>query len=325
MTATRPPVSTTFEVEIDAEHAGKTLADVVRTQHRDTPCSWSQARELCKRGKVNVNGAIVSDATVRVQLGDRVALNPAAARRREHVLPDDAVIHCDAHVVVVNKPAGVLSVPFDAADKNTLVDRLRFWLRRHGGAQGAELGVVQRLDKDTTGLMVFARTLAAKRELQELFRRHALERRYLALAHGKVEKRHFDTDLVPDRGDGLRGSFGLFRRARGPLPKQAQHAITDVRPLEALRASTLVECRLSTGRQHQIRIHLSEAGHPLLGEQVYVREFAAQQLIAASRPMLHAAVLGFAHPRTGAAMHFELAPPSDFLRLLAELRGPALP
>jgi 23S rRNA pseudouridine1911/1915/1917 synthase len=317
-------LSTAFECEIDAQLAGKTLAEVVRAQHAPEPCSWNQARELCKRGKVSVNGSRARDAALRVKLGDRVALNPVAPRRREHVLPADAVIYEDAQVVVVNKPAGLLSIPFDAQDKNTLLDRLQFSLRRSSGARGSELGVVHRLDKDTTGLMVFARTLAAKRALQELFRRHDIERRYLALAHGQLAARRFETDLVPDRGDGLRGSFGQYRRARGAPPKGAQHAITDVRPLEVLRGATLVECRLSTGRQHQIRIHLSEAGHPILGEQVYIRDFPSQQLIAAERPMLHAAVLGFVHPKTGRALNFELEPPSDFVRILAQLRESAL-
>jgi 23S rRNA pseudouridine1911/1915/1917 synthase len=229
-------------------------------------------------------------------------------------------VHLDAQLVVVNKPSGVLSVPFDDADKNTLIDRVRFLLRRQNADGGSELGAVQRLDKDTTGLVVFTRTLAAKRQLQQLFRSHDIERRYVALAHGVVEERTFETDLIPDRGDGIRGSYGHFRRPRGSLPREAQHAITHVRPLEALQGATLVECKLETGRQHQIRIHLSEDGHPLLGEQVYVRDYQ-QPLMAAARPMLHAAVLGFMHPRTGERLHFEQAPPPDFTALLEQLRG----
>jgi 23S rRNA pseudouridine1911/1915/1917 synthase len=224
----------------------------------------------------------------------------------------------DAHVVVVSKPAGLLTVPFDASDKNTLADRLRFLLRRRYGSQGAELGAVQRLDKDTTGLLVFARTLTAKRQLQEAFRVHAIERRYLALAHGVVEEQHVETQLLRDRGDGLRGSFGRFKAARGPVPADAKRAITDVRPLAALRGATLVECQLSTGRQHQIRIHLSEAGNPLLGEEVYVRDYR-EQLLPAPRIMLHAAVLGFTHPCTGRALRFELPVPTDFAETRARL------
>jgi 23S rRNA pseudouridine1911/1915/1917 synthase len=306
------------EHEVTAEQAGRTLADVVRATSPE-PCSWNRARELCKRGKVSVNGVRVTDAAQRMAAGDRIAVDGAAPRLREHVLPEEALIYVDAQIAVVNKPAGLLSVPFDEHDKNTLVDRLRFLLRRKHGVQGAELGVVQRLDKDTTGLMVFARTLAAKRALSQLFRRHDIERRYLALAHGAVRAQRFETLLVRDRGDGLRGSYGVFRRARGEPPRDAERAITEVRPLEMLRGATLVECRLSTGRQHQIRIHLSEAGHPLLGEPVYIRDYG-QPLIAATRPMLHAAILGFAHPSSAELMRFELAPTPDFLELLQRLR-----
>jgi 23S rRNA pseudouridine1911/1915/1917 synthase len=306
------------EIAIDAARAGRTLADVIR-QASVEPCSWNRARELCKRGKVRRNGELATDAALRVQLGDRVSIDLQAPRVRQHVLDDDSLVYADAHLAVVSKPAGLLSVPFEDGDKNTLIDRLRSLLRRRYGTQGAELGAVQRLDKDTTGLLVFARTLAAKRQLQEAFRIHAIERRYLALAHGVVAQQQFETHLLRDRGDGLRGSFGRFKLARGPVPADAKRALTDVRPLAALRGATLIECQLSTGRQHQIRIHLSEAGHPLLGEEVYIRDFKAQ-LLPAPRIMLHAAVLGFAHPSTGRALRFELPAPADFMETLARLQ-----
>lgn len=306
------------EVLVDAELASRTLADCVRRMVPDA--SWNQARELCKRGKVRLNGEIARDAAERVSLGDRIEIDPQARRVREHVLDENAVIHVDADVVVVNKPAGLLSVPFDAADKNTLVDRVRFWLRRETKLRGADLGVVQRLDKDTTGLIVFARTLSAKRHLQQLLRKHDVERRYLALVHGEPEARRIETHLVENRGDGLRGSFGRFRRARGPVPKDAQRAITHVAPLERFGIASLVDCRLETGRQHQIRIHLSEDGHPLIGERVYIREFPGQQL-PSDRPLLHAESLGFSHPRTGRVMRFQQPPPEDFMTALARLRA----
>jgi 23S rRNA pseudouridine1911/1915/1917 synthase len=307
-----------IDIEIDSQAAGRTLADVVRRSMPE-PCSWNQAREYCKRGKVSCNAVVQTDAALRVKLGDRVSVEPEAPRLRENVLPSSALVFADAHIVVVNKPAGLMSVPFDTGDKNTLVDRLRFLLRRTHGAQGGELGVVQRLDKDTTGLMVFARTLAAKRQLQQTFRVHAIERRYMALAHGSVAERRFETSLVANRGDGLRGSFGHFRRSRAPAPADAQRAVTDVRPLEPLRGATLVECQLSTGRQHQIRIHLSEAGHPLLGEQVYIRDYG-QPLLAAPRIMLHAAILGFDHPMTRRPLRFEQGWPDDFAGVYAGLK-----
>lgn len=311
-------MSAVVELEIDQPLAGRTLAEVVRSRMPE-PCSWNQARELCKRGKVQVDGRVQTDAAVRVVAGARIRIDPQAARVREHVLQDSALVYVDSHVVVVNKPAGLLTLPFDDRDRNTLVDRLRFLLRRTQGGD-AELGVVQRLDKETTGLLVFTRTLAAKRRLQQAFRSHDIERRYVALAHGAlVNARRIESHLVDNRGDGLRGSFGVFRRPRGPLPRDAQRAITDVRPLEALRDATRVECQLYTGRQHQIRIHLSEAGHPLIGERVYIREYSGP-MVGAPRIMLHAAVLGFAHPGTGRALRFELPPPEDFDQLHRSLQ-----
>lgn len=303
-------MSTRFSVEVPLGQVGRTLSEVVRSA-LPAGSSWNQARELCKRGKVRLNGALASDAAARLAAGDRIEIDLHAPRRREHTLDDGALIYFDADVVVVNKPAGLLSVPFENDDKNTLIDRVRALLRHKTGVVRAELGAVQRLDKDTTGLMVFTRTLAAKRQLQQLFRKHDIERRYLALAHGVVKEQRIETQLLADRGDGLRGSYGHFRRPRGPVPQDAQHAVTELRPLAALRGATLVECRLETGRQHQIRIHLSEQGNPLLGERVYARHYK-QAMIDAPRPMLHAAVLGFSHPRNGRPLHFELPPPDDF-------------
>lgn len=307
-----------LELRIGAELASRTLADCVRRMVANA--SWNQARELCKRGKVRRNGALARDAAERVAEGDLIEIDPHAKRVREHVFDDAAVVHVDADVVVVNKPAGLITVPFEAAEKNTLVDRVRFWLRRETGSNTAELGVVQRLDKDTTGLIVFTRTLAAKRHLQQLLRQHDVERKYVALVHGEPQTRRIETHLVANRGDGLRGSYGRFRRARGPVPPVAQRAVTHVTVLESFGRASLVECRLETGRQHQIRIHLSEEGSPLIGEQVYVREFEAKR-IAAERPMLHAETLGFTHPRTGRLLQFSQQPPEDFEKLLEQLRA----
>jgi 23S rRNA pseudouridine1911/1915/1917 synthase len=308
----------TLQLHVAEDLAAHTLADTVR---RMLPgASWNRARELCKRGKVRRNGTVVSDAALRVTLGDHIEIDPQAKRLREHVLDENAVIHVDSDVVVVNKPADLLSVPFHPTDKNTLVDRVRFWLRRETGFRGTELGVVQRLDKDTTGLIVFTRTLAAKRHLQQLLRRHDVERRYVALVHGEPLEQRFDTFLVANRGDGLRGSAGRFRRVRGALPHGAQRAITDVRLRERFGMASLVECQLSTGRQHQIRIHLSEAGQPVIGERVYIRDYPLEPL-PAERPMLHAETLGFEHPRTGRMLRFSQPPPEDFQLLLARLRA----
>jgi 23S rRNA pseudouridine1911/1915/1917 synthase len=221
-------------------------------------------------------------------------------------------VHVDRDIVVVDKPAGLLSVADEAGNKETLADYTRTVLRRMNapGVDGP-LGVVHRLDKDTSGLMVFARTASAKSVLADAFRLHEVERVYHAIAHGTVRKMRVETDLILDRGDGLRGSLGQFRRARSAASSEARRAVTYVAPIAGLAGATLVECRLETGRQHQIRIHLSESGHPLVGERVYIRDYAGVK-IPASRPMLHARTLGFTHPRSGRPVRFESEPPGDF-------------
>ncbi len=296
------------ELVIDASEAGRTLAAALK--RHDPELSWSQARALCERGKVSVNGVQQLDSSVRLAAGTRVRIEPQAPRLRRGGLASERIIHVDEDVVVVDKPAGILSVPFEPGDRDSLIDQTMTALGARGRA-GGELGAVHRLDVGTSGLLVFTRNLEAKRGLQEQFREHTVERRYLAIAHGAVEDATYDTWLVEDRGDGLRGSFGVFRRPRGPRPAAARRAITHVRLLERRRGMSVVECRLETGRQHQIRIHLSEAGHPIVGEQVYIRDFAGQR-IDAPRPMLHAQVLGFRHPRTGEVVRFEVGAPEDF-------------
>jgi 23S rRNA pseudouridine1911/1915/1917 synthase len=304
-------------MRVDAASDGHTVAQVVRGQLEGV--SWSRARDLCRRGKVKLNGALETDPARRVALGDQLEIDLQAPRLRARGLPDGAIVYVDPQLAVVNKPAGLISVPFEPGDRDTLVDRLSVWLRHTHPEHGSELGVVQRLDKDTTGLLVFARTLAAKRHLQQQFRVHSIERSYLALVHGGLETGlTIDTHLLRNRGDGLRGSYAHFRKPRGPVPGDAQRAITHVRPLQRLRGATLVECRLHTGRQHQIRIHLSEHRHPLIGEAVYIRDYASERIVA-PRPMLHAAVLGFVHPSGERPLRFELPPPDDFAALCARL------
>jgi 23S rRNA pseudouridine1911/1915/1917 synthase len=212
----------------------------------------------------------------------------------------------------------MLSVADEEGNKDTLVEHARRLLRRAGEGD-AGLGVVHRLDRETSGLIVFTRTAEAKRRLAGRFRDHDIDRVYLAIAHGNVAAKRIESHLLLDRGDGLRGSHGHYRRAKGLPPPEARLAITHVKPLEALEGATFVECRLETGRQHQIRIHLAELGHPLLGETVYIRDYEGKR-IDAPRTMLHARALGFAHPRTGEALSFEREPPEDFLDVLERLR-----
>lgn len=220
------------------------------------------------------------------------------------------LLHVDAHVVVVRKPAGIASVPFPGdpatAREWTLVDLLA---RRLGGRA---VRVVQRLDRETSGVLVFARTREAEERLRHQFRQHRVQRLYLALAHGAVRAATIRSLLAEDRGDGRRGSTHNARLGR--------LAITHVTPLAALRGATVVRCRLETGRTHQIRIHLAERGHPLVGERVYGGMPPAAR-IPAPRLMLHAALLGFVHPAREEPLCFLDPPPAAFLDLVARLGG----
>lgn len=306
-------------IEGRAEVEGETVAAHVR-RLLDVP--WTRAKELCASGRVWVDEARALDPAARVAAGALVRVDPEGKKLRRGELPDEAIVHLDSDLVVVEKPAGLLTLPFEGDEKDTLVDRVRALLvRRAGGRQRRRdpfVGVVQRLDKDTSGVLVFARTMPAKRSLEAQLRAHTVHRRYLAIAHGRVEARTHVTFLVQDRGDGLRGSWGTRPGHRGPPPGDAKRSVTHVERIELLRDASYIACRLETGRQHQIRIHLAESGHPLVGERVYVRDYEGPR-IEAPRPMLHAAELGLVHPRTGEPLSWSREPPADFRAALAAL------
>ncbi len=286
-----------------------TLAAVVREQ---TGVAWSRARKLCIDGRVMVDGQRCLDPATRISADAIVVVNEHAPKVEKGPLQRSAIVHQDRDVVVVDKPAGMLSVADEPGNKDTLVDHTRTLLRRIDKVGvDAPLGVVHRLDRDTSGLMMFTRTASAKKVLTEAFTAHDIERVYHAIAHGEVPEARMETHLLLDRGDGLRGSHGHFRRAQGDPPPESRIAITYVKPIAALSGATLVECRLETGRQHQIRIHLAELGHPVVGEFVYIRDYRGPR-IEAPRTMLHARTLGFAHPGTGKTMSFEREVPEDF-------------
>jgi 23S rRNA pseudouridine1911/1915/1917 synthase len=294
---------------------GPTLAAIVREQ---AGLSWSRARTLCTEGRVSVDGERCTDPVARVAAGAVVTVDRHAPKLETGPLARAAIVYSDSDLVVVDKPAGMLTVADEEGTTDTLANHARTVLRKLGGRDG-QLGVVHRLDKDTSGLMVFTRSAAAQKALALQFRAHDIERVYNAIVHGSLGAQRIETFLIPDRGDGLRGSHGHFRRAKADPPGDAKRSVTHVTPLEALDGATVVECRLETGRQHQIRIHLSELGHPLVGERVYNRDYTGP-VIDAPRTMLHARTLGFAHPRTGARLSFEQEPPEDFQRIVAALR-----
>jgi 23S rRNA pseudouridine1911/1915/1917 synthase len=183
-------------------------------------------------------------------------------------------------------------------------------------ARNPSVRLVHRLDRDTSGVMLLALSPEAERRLVQMFRRHAVHRVYQALVLGRIETQTIESNLVRDRGDRRRGSTNL--------PDAGKRAVTHLRPLEFLEGYTLVECRLETGRTHQIRIQLAEAGHPLCGEKVYHKPLfrpPIEDRSGAQRQALHAAELGFRHPITDVDLRFEMPLPPDMARLLATLRG----
>jgi 23S rRNA pseudouridine1911/1915/1917 synthase len=289
-----------------------TVAAVVREK---TGVAWSRAKQLCADGRVTVDGERCTDPATRIAPDAMVVVDQHGRKQRAGPLPESAIVSFDRDVAVVDKPAGMLSVADEEGNVDTLAHHTRTVLRRMGAGHDAPMGVVHRLDRDTSGVLVFTRTASALRSLAAQFDEHTVERVYRAIVHGALAEQRIETDLILDRGDGLRGSYGHFRRPRGDPPSDARRAITHVTPLLALRGATLVECRLETGRQHQIRIHLAELGNPLVGERVYIRDYKGTK-IEAPRVMLHAMVLGFDHPRTGERVSFQRDPPDDFQSML---------
>jgi 23S rRNA pseudouridine1911/1915/1917 synthase len=234
------------------------------------------------------------------------------------------IVYSDDVVVVVDKPAGLTTMrnkeeaaEFGERAAKYLPPTLADLLPRVLGTPGRPLIPVHRIDRDTSGLVVFARTRAAAEHLTEQFRRHTVDRRYLALTRGIPTASRIESVLVRDRGDGRRGS------TTSPGHPGGQRAVTRVRVVEPLGRYALVECRLETGRTHQVRIHLGEAGTPLCGERVYDRPLNGKPVpdeSGACRPLLHAARLGFIHPESGEKMTWESSPPDDFRDLLDRLR-----
>jgi len=329
--------------DVPQDLGGASLDAVVRTAFGLT---WNRARDLVRRGKVAVDGRTLTDPVKRIRSGSTVSLDLAARNTRTIAsdLPEGAIVYLDPHVVVVDKPAGISTVPFDPdgmgasiakrsapGEDVTLDERVRAVLARrekaHGGRGQAppSLGIVHRLDKETSGLVVFTRTWQAKKALLAEFRSHTVHRRYLAIVHGDAQAGTIRTHFVEDRGDGLRGSIEHRGGRKKPIgTERSQIAVTHFDVIEkfaspAFGPCTLIACRLETGRTHQIRIHLSESGHPVVGERVYIRGYRGT-VVPAPRLMLHAAELGFVHPATNEALRWESPIAEDMQAVLDSLR-----
>ena len=308
---------------VPPEEAGHTLAAVLRARMQSQ--SWTQVRALVAERKVKVLGDLCLDPARRLKEGDAVEVLGRPARPPGE--PETIIIrHIDDHLIVVEKPAGLCTVRHPSerawnAQRKTLTPTLedlvpKLIARREGTRGEPRPRVVQRLDKETSGLVVFGRTVTGERGLGMQFRRHTVIRRYLAVVSGRVNDQRIHTFLVRDRGDGRRGT--------ALIAGLGKEAITHVQALERLDGYTVVACRLETGRTHQIRIHLAETGHPVCGDKVYCRRRDGKDFVddsGATRLALHATELGFVHPVTGVALRWEMPLPADMQGLIERLRN----
>lgn len=307
--------------------AGHTLAKVLRSRMHESQPSWADVRKVIEGRRVKVGDSICTDSARRLSEGELVTLLDNPAHRPRTATPDGLVIrHLDDHVVVVEKPAGMNTVrhpsELEWSEERrqlvpTLQDVTQWAIAKKLNRQARTLSplrIVHRLDKETSGLICFARSPLAERELGMQFRKHTVVRRYLALVSGSLLPQTIRSALVRDRGDGRPGSTKLANTGK--------EAVTHVSIERRLNGFTLLSCRLETGRTHQIRIHLSEAGHPVCGDKVYHRKPNGEEIpdpSHAPRLCLHATEFGFEHPASGEHLHWSMPMPADMAKLIAGL------
>jgi 23S rRNA pseudouridine1911/1915/1917 synthase len=303
--------------------------------------SWAETKKLIANRHVQVHGNLCVDEGRRLRTGDvvKVFVEPLAK-------PPDAdaiqVVYRDEHLVIIEKPAGLTTLRHageremsDRRKQNqpTLDELLNRVLHRpaekkstfrdkrphRGSSVRTQVRPVHRLDRDTSGLMVFALSSVAEQKLVELFKEHEINRTYRAVVHGRLNApTTIESMFVRDRGDGLRGS------SAGPNAADAQRAVTHVKPVEHVGDYTIVECRLETGRTHQIRIHLAEAGHRLCGERMYTHPLgqrAVRDDSGAPRQALHSFEIAFAHPITGKMLQYTSRWPVELAQWLKRVRA----
>lgn len=274
--------------------------------------SWKTVKRLISTGKVFVDDAPVLDAGLRPSASATIEVRQNAKKPKRNAF-EVQIVYQDNHLIVIDKPSGVSSVPYNAEERDTAMDLVRSAWRSRGEEANGPLIVVHRIDKDTSGLLMFARSKKGELGLAQQLRSHTMARQYSCVCNGSVTPARIESNLLRDRGDGLRGSNRHDTKGR--------RSVTHVEVERALKNATLCRVRLETGRTHQIRIHLSEAGHVLVGERVYSRdaELSGRPLLPSKRLLLHAQTLGFVHPVTGKEMSFRSEYPESFVRELAAL------
>ncbi|WP_081417486.1 RluA family pseudouridine synthase [Paenibacillus sp. Soil522] len=296
----------------EAEQSGERVDKFVTDSLDDPAVSRTQVQEWIKAGAVQVDGKIAK-ANVKVLEGNRVVLQipePEEAAIVPENIPLE-VIYEDKDLIVINKKRGMVVHPAPGHSSGTLVNALMYHCKDLSGINGLiRPGIVHRIDKDTTGLLMAAKNDLAHISLAEQLKEHTVTRKYIALVHGNLphEQGTIDAPIGRDLND---------RKLFAVTDRNSRHAVTHFHVLERLGDYTVVELQLETGRTHQIRVHMKYIGHPLAGDPVYGRN----KTVALKGQALHAALLGFTHPRSGERLEFEMPLPADFEYVLSSLRS----
>lgn len=308
-----------YELPIAAADGGQRLDQFL--SRVELPFSRSQIKRHIEAGYCEVNGEVARPAR-KLREGDVVRYAPPAPASYERVEPEAIpldVLFEDEHLIVVDKPPGMVVHPAPGHPRGTLVAALLAHCETLSGVGGLlRPGIVHRLDRLTSGVMVASKSDAAHEGLAKQFERHSIERRYLAIVRGAPRP-------ASGRIETLHGRHPVDRKRYTTRVERGRAAITHYRTLQVLDGATLVEARLETGRTHQVRVHFAERGHPLLGDPVYGgrqgKDVFREQGRALARQALHAQVLAFEHPLRGDRLSFRTPPPDDMRRALAALGG----
>jgi len=305
---------------VTEKHVSKRLD--VFIGHYEPHISRNRIQTLIKSGLALVNGKVEKPG-YKVKLGENITIE-LPERKVHDVLPEPiplSVLYEDPHIIVLNKPPGIVVHPAPGNYTGTLVNALLYHYgslpSRNAGAEGVErerAGIVHRLDKDTSGVMVVARTQEALRSLTMQFKNRVVKKRYVALVAGVIKKGSGTIEV------GL-GRHVKERKKISTHTHHAREAVTSFTVKERYRNATLVEVEIKTGRTHQIRVHMAHIGHPVLGDHVYgggkSKPFGESTI---ERQMLHAEALAFLHPDTGNPMTFIAPPPADMAGVIEKLR-----
>ena len=298
--------------------------------------SRSQAQKLIKSGHVLLNGKPEFSVSRKVHPGQEVKII-FPAKEPYDIIPEEGnleIIHEDSHLIVINKPAGLVVHPSFGHSTGTLVNYLMHHCQDFSGIGNVlRPGIVHRIDKDTSGLLVVAKTDEAHKNLSLQFKNHSIKRQYQALVWGVPNKEYGKVNAALGRHPIRRKEIAVIEKSNSNLDKSmknVKHAVTHWRVLQKFVFASLLACRLETGRTHQIRVHLKSIGHPLIGDQKYGRssqkvflDLPAELVKTISkfcRQALHAELLGFKHPISGEWYEFVSKIPRDFQILLTKFQ-----